>query len=108
MELAPRDTGSLMPRNAVYAPPNVLPTLAEVDGMIVRITVPRARVAAVLMRGTGLRIEQVASAETTSTSRLRPCWCQRAAQLTPVDVGEWLELRREILGVVFVVDRIHS
>lgn len=60
LELAPRDTGSLMPRNAVYAPPNVLPTLAEVDAMIGRITVPRARVAAVLMRGTGLRIEQVA------------------------------------------------
>ena len=60
LEPAPRDTKSLMPRNAVYAPPNVLPTVAEVDAMIARITVPRARVAAVLMRGTGLRIEQVA------------------------------------------------
>ncbi len=60
LEPAPRDTRSLMPRNAVYAPPNVLPTLAEVDAMIARITVPRAQVAAVLMRATGLRIEQVA------------------------------------------------
>lgn len=59
LEPAPRDTRSLMPRNAVYAPPNVLPTLAEVDAMIARITVPRAKVAAVLMRATGLRIEQV-------------------------------------------------
>jgi integrase len=61
LEAAPRDTKSLMPNNAVYAPPNVLPTLAEVDAMIARITVPRAKVAAILMRGTGLRIEQVAS-----------------------------------------------
>jgi integrase len=60
LEPSPRDTKSLMPNNAVYAPPNVLPTLAEVDAMIARITVPRARVAAVLMRATGLRIEQVA------------------------------------------------
>jgi len=60
LEPAPRDVRSLLPRNAVYAPPNVLPTVAEVDAMIARITVPRARLAAVLMRGTGLRIEQVA------------------------------------------------
>lgn len=59
LEPAPRDTKSLMPNNAVYAPPNVLPTVAEVDAMIARITVPRAKVAAVLMRATGLRIEQV-------------------------------------------------
>jgi site-specific recombinase XerD len=59
LEPAPRDVKSLMPKNAVYAPPNVLPTLAEVDAMIARITVTRARVAAVLMRATGLRIEQV-------------------------------------------------
>lgn len=59
LEPAPRDTKSLMPNNAVYAPPNVLPTIAEVDAMIARITVPRAKVAAVLMRATGLRIEQV-------------------------------------------------
>lgn len=61
LEPAPRDTKSLMPSNAVYAPPNVLPTLAEVDAMIARITAPRAKVAAILMRATGLRIEQVAS-----------------------------------------------
>ena len=61
LEPATRDTKSLMPNNAVYAPPNVLPTLAEVDAMIARITVPRAKVAAVLMRATGLRIEQVAN-----------------------------------------------
>lgn len=61
LEPAPRDTRSLMPSNAVYAPPNVLPTIAEVDAMIARITVPRAKVAAVLMRATGLRIEQVSS-----------------------------------------------
>jgi len=59
LEPAPRDTRSLMPRNAVYTPPNVLPTVAEVDAMIARITVPRAKIAAILMRATGLRIEQV-------------------------------------------------
>lgn len=71
LEPAPRDAKSLMPRNAVYAPPNVLPTLSEVDAMIARITVPRAQVAAVLMRATGLRIEQVS--------------CIRGADIDPVE-----------------------
>lgn len=71
LEPAPRDTCSLMPRNTVYAPLNVLPTLAEVDAMIARLTVPRAKVAAVLMRATGLRIEQVS--------------CIRGADIDPVE-----------------------
>lgn len=59
LRAAPRDVSGLLPRNEIYQPPPRLPTVAEVDAMISRIPSPRARTAAVLMRATGLRIEQV-------------------------------------------------
>ena len=59
LQSAPRDLKTVMPRNAVYRPPTRLPTWTEIDAMIARITVPRAKTAAVLMRATGLRLDQV-------------------------------------------------
>jgi hypothetical protein len=102
---APRDTGSLLPRNAVYAPPNVLPTVAEVDAMIARITVPRARVAAVLMRGTGLRIEQVAHIHGEdfggATLLIRKGKSRREqALMRTVAVPEWLVPLLESMGAM--------
>ncbi len=58
LQPAPRDIKSMMPKNAIYRPPSRLPTWAEIDAMIARVTVPRAVTAAVIMRATGLRLEQ--------------------------------------------------
>lgn len=59
LQPAPRDLKTIMPRNAVYRTPARIPTWAEIDEMLSRITVPRARTAALLMRATGLRLDQV-------------------------------------------------
>ena len=105
LEPAPRDVRSLLPRNAVYAPPNVLPTVAEVDAMIARITVPRARLAAVLMRGTGLRIEQVAHIHGEDfgdgTLLIRKGKSRREqALLRTVAVPEWLVPTLREMGAI--------
>jgi len=50
----------LLPPNASYSAPPDIPSWEEIDEMISRIDNHRALVAAVLMRATGLRLDQVA------------------------------------------------
>jgi len=56
----PRQVKDLLPPNPHYEPPPRTPTFDEIDEMLRRIRCARALAACILMRGTGLRIDQVA------------------------------------------------
>ena len=60
VERPPANPRTVMPSTPVYEAPPDVPSWAECDGCIARIRHPMARRAAVMMRDTGLRLDQVA------------------------------------------------